>query len=207
MKGPSFVVCFCSLILYIGCSKSETHFPVDPYLINNFNYKPGTYWVYKDSLSGVEDSFFVTKNSPNSQPLTRNSSTYVDAIIIDGLQYNSSNMKVAKWSMSLGGASIGWYYKGSVTYSYKLISTPFVTGIIDTSEKDSAYVISVDGNYTINGESYSGVAKYRHFCDANNYYPRFDDTYYLNSQVGIIKMDINHDTHKIWELQRSKIVK
>jgi hypothetical protein len=61
MKNITFVV-----IMLAGlhsCRKPITHYPINASLKAAFNYKVGSYWIYRDSISGMIDSFYVTDNT------------------------------------------------------------------------------------------------------------------------------------------------
>ncbi len=62
MKSANLAI-FVPVIALASCGKPklETN-PVNPALKADFNYKPGTYWIYRDSISGMIDSFYVTSN-------------------------------------------------------------------------------------------------------------------------------------------------
>ena len=50
-------------MIFSACmKKNSTIIPVDAGLKSNFSYKPGSYWIYKDSVSGATDSVYVTAN-------------------------------------------------------------------------------------------------------------------------------------------------
>jgi hypothetical protein len=51
------LIAFCSLL---ACRKNNVpHYPINAALKVAFSFKPGTYWIYQDSLSGEIDSFYV----------------------------------------------------------------------------------------------------------------------------------------------------
>ena len=63
----------CAVVLF-GCTRSKSvNTPVNSDLIASFNYKPGTYWIYRDSISGEIDSFFVRSNTAETSYLNGNS--------------------------------------------------------------------------------------------------------------------------------------
>jgi len=127
---------------------------------------------------------------------------------MDICEYNDLGIKVAMWSLMLGSNSMALYYGGNDPYIVALLTTPVQPGLINTpNDGDSAYIVAVNGSYTINSRNYVGVVTSRHLCDTGTYYPRFDNLYYMNNEFGFIKLDINRGTHRILELERSRIIR
>jgi len=66
MKKLTFLFALLVLIIAIhSCNKNtgERHFTIDKDLFATFNYQPGTYWIYKDSLTGYIDSMYVISST------------------------------------------------------------------------------------------------------------------------------------------------
>ena len=49
-----------TLVVLSSCKKKINYHYVNGQLLSAFNFKPGTYWIYIDSVTGREDSFVVT---------------------------------------------------------------------------------------------------------------------------------------------------
>lgn len=49
-----FIAC-----IMLACTKAEPNLAIDSGLEAAFDYQKGTYWIYKDSLSGRIDSLYV----------------------------------------------------------------------------------------------------------------------------------------------------
>jgi len=65
-KSRIFVIIICMMTMY-SCKKNNNPvINVNTALKAAFNYMPGTYWIYKDSISGRIDSFFVTLHQDNT---------------------------------------------------------------------------------------------------------------------------------------------
>lgn len=209
MKKILIAISLLGLMQFTNCTKTPVqHYPIDTFLLNHFNYKLGTYWIYKDSLTGEEDSFFVHDNTFSSIQEISNSPALTDNIDIDIFQYNNAKQYIAKWKMSLCARIIFLAYAGNIDISYNaFILIPFKAGLIGYNDADSGYVISVNNIDTINSVTYYNIAIIRHLNDFFHVNAFFDDTFYFNSDVGIIKMDLKHDTHNIWELERCKIIR
>lgn len=61
MRGIITVLLFA--MLAIGCKKKDTIKYVSSENKARFNFQKGSYWIYKDSLTGKEDSFYVYQNT------------------------------------------------------------------------------------------------------------------------------------------------
>ncbi len=61
MRGIIFVLLLA--ILAIGCKKKDKIKYVSSENKARFNFQKGSYWIYKDSLTGKEDSFYVYQNT------------------------------------------------------------------------------------------------------------------------------------------------
>jgi len=209
MKNVFIILSGLVLVQLCACQKqsSHPHEPIDSLLVQNFNYKVGTYWIYKDSLTNEKDSFFVTDNTFSSANSSSNSQSLTDLITINISQSNSNSIK-AKWSLILSHNVMDCVYNGSISIQYNdFIYVPFTVGLLGYNEEDSGFVISVNNTDTVNSNYYSSVVKFKHINDAGTVFPHFDNTFYFNMAAGIIKMELNQDTHYIWELQQYKIIK
>jgi len=74
------IIIFLSIAtIAFGCKKNKDLQNVAPVFKPYFSFQPGTYWIYKDSLTGKEDSFYVTQNTTT---------------IKYGEQYNESSINI-----------------------------------------------------------------------------------------------------------------
>jgi hypothetical protein len=209
MKILFVSISLLGIILFANCTKSTapiTHDAIDSFLVKNFNYKLGTYWVYKDSLSGQYDSFAVVDNRFVSSKVSN--SSFLDNIKIDINQYDHYRSKQAVWSMTLTGKAMNMSYNGKIQITYIFfILVPFKVGLLGYNDKDSGYVASVNLPYRIKSVVYNDVATIRHVNDYDPVFSHFDNTFYLNKDVGFIKMELKQDTHNILELERYHLVR
>jgi len=214
----------CSMLVFIivaACNKNnERHIPIDADVLANFNYKVGTYWIYRDSISGQVDSFYVSSNSGNILS------------DINGLTYDRIGFYVSQINISSipGNDTIIWLFGLESNYISLMlqigktgqasddiefptfITYPFVLGqptpkyIGGTS--GGANVISILPSYTLNARTYANIA----VLDIINLSPQynFNDQFFINADMGIIKMKLNHFNDGLsrnWELLRSNIVR
>ena len=104
MKYTLIILAFVGTISTYSCrKKTPVHYTIDSFLLKNFDFKPGTYWVFKDSLSSDEDSFTVDSRTFFSQKIGDNQ--YIDGINTDVFQYYKSNL-VGRWYATISGGSI-----------------------------------------------------------------------------------------------------
>lgn len=229
MKITSGVSIFLLLVLFhlCSCHKDQvSYYAINGSLKNNLFFKTGTYWIYKDSLTGDIDSFVVTSSTQGTSPPVSNGG-YVENIYIHINEYsispaNYSNMK--KWDYLYQGNSIDVYnynakvYTGQVEY-VPLVNYPFTysgTQAIDGAFMDyidTTNLINIDHNYPLSGINVDSVAVVRSKADMNfnGYLPPYyySDTFFISSKIGIVKMKLNHpqDTlRRIWEIQKWNII-
>jgi hypothetical protein len=65
-------------ILAIGCNKKDEIKYVTSENKARFNFQKGSYWIYKDSLTGKEDSFYVHQNTTS---IKRTNYEYIEALV------------------------------------------------------------------------------------------------------------------------------
>src|SRR5690606_30040438 len=96
----------CTITLYISsCTKLEKlpEVHVAEELMEYFNYQPGTYWVYYDSVNHVLDSIYVTENSTFSRE------EYGKNYIIHGI--GIENLSRKNTSMALKNMQVNFWYQ------------------------------------------------------------------------------------------------
>jgi len=209
MKNLLISISLMSTMLFIKCKKTgAVHETIDSFLTNHFNYKPGTYWIYIDSITGEQDSFVVNDNTFSSSGPTGNSSVLTDGIGMHIYQYNSLKVKTATWNMTLTGREIAMTYNGNIYIDYyAFVLLPFQAELLGYGDEDSGYIESINNSYMYNYKTYTDVVKIRHINDYDPVFAHFNNTFYFNKEIGIIKMLLEQDVTNIWELERYKIVK
>jgi hypothetical protein len=135
------------LFLYACPLTDKCDDPVPEYRLDSdfrsyFDFKPGTYWIYKDSLTGDQDSvFIISRNSEFNEGETGN---YCD----DRYNFETVNVSIFNGdtienfvaSTTLAGSGYQFYnstIKGSWFYKIKSGVTPGKDNIIINSTKDS----------------------------------------------------------------------
>jgi hypothetical protein len=226
--GIAFIIFF---VFLHSCKKpggNVTNYPINAELRAAFNFQPGTYWIYKDSISGRVDSFFVTSNN-----LIRGYSS-ADNYSMDELTifiseysiYPAFKANIQTWQFLYETTMFNVLYPESKIYTAQvqyepLINYPFQSALLDfgisPAYSDIGNVINVFNSYSINGLVFSNVGEVNHYANdiPQNFNPNsptynYDDVFYISSDVGIIKMKLNHpqdSINRVWEIQRWNIVK
>jgi len=224
MKMAVFAVVIICMVLY-SCDQSKKNTPLDANLKAAFNYQKGTYWIYKDSISGNEDSFFVTDNIPTT--FSSSGSIFLDGIQILISEYSISDgtaNTIFSWQFLYESNRFGLKQENSKN-DYQIILSPLINYPFSDSFRYCAGcdIVNTDTNqqllnvydlYTVKGNSYNNVAEVYHsgipigVMPASNTF--YNDWYYVSPGVGIIKMRLNHpldSLYRVWEIERWNIVR
>jgi hypothetical protein len=195
-----YLVFISIIIAFAACKKHDDkeYVPLNTQLKNSYSFKEGSYWIYRDSLSGRTDSFYVTNYSNYNSTNTLYSEEVVAVEITQyniGTQVSDSShwMLVLKTGSTIDLEGYCWplnkgFVNNDISSDYPFINT---TGVI------------VFPTYSIQNISYSNVA-------AIFYCPGISSTnsslIYLKDSIGIVKNCLNFDTlHYAWLLQRYHI--
>jgi hypothetical protein len=210
---------------FVACNKNNkvTQLPVNAPLKAAFNYKPGTYWIYKDSLSGMVDSFAVTSTDDIfSDPISGlNAQKFsIEFITLMVTEYTGSG-DTLQWKFQYNQSLVCVYSRDSIfeIQHVPLINYPFSKVLLEqgitSNYGESSSVIDTNASVTINGHLFNNVAVVADTANAflsvvsNDRY-RYADTIFISADVGIVKMNLNHITsnyYRKWELQRLHITK
>lgn len=191
-------------LLFFSCHKSypSKSRKIVTNLKNYYNFKPGSYWIYKDSVTGQTDSFAVTKNDSGSAsyPVVG----LCDYIDIHFTEYTTAaiNLNIDDWQFLLDEIYVSPLL-GTPLFSYPNVKTKTFP-----HASDVCTVTDVLHNYTIEGKTFDSVAEINHTDRGNSY----DHYVYACDEVGIVKMrkktfSPGDTTLTVWELQRYHIVK
>ena len=204
-----------------ACKKPSTpNYPINNSLKAAFNFQPGTYWIYRDSISGDVDSFYVqangTGNNSNSAgytyDLTEVQIFEVSALISIDTQY---------WQYYYLGnvIEVGYYgpkmheadYAPFINYPFQDSLTFPHYGSSNLLNADSGSVARIFTSYTLNTNVFTNVAEtYQWYNNNAGTGLLFNDIFFICPNIGIIKMKLYHPLdaiNRVWELQRYHIVK
>jgi len=202
-------------LLFIACKKSTSinHQYLDPGLVAHFNFKPGSYWIFRDSATGNIDSFCVKTNSL----FTQTYGSGLQDVVITNFQEYTNRTDTNSWQLNLDNNS--WYFYayyntkfnthmeqfpvlGGSTYPFALHPV-FASGI----GRDST-IMSTLANYTVQGTTYTNV--WQIIDSTHNLSYNHNDCFYISDSVWVIKFSLNHpqdSLYNTWELVRCNIVR
>ncbi len=222
MKSRSSIILFAFLMLLCSCNgcKKKTNYSISADLMTAFNYKVGTYWIYRDSIGGSVDSFVVVNNQ--FTPAYPYENFTFDRVAISIADYKLGPIfgeDSSAWMMLLSINAIDLSvistidtttgmedFSPMVTYSF--VPGP-VTSVAIVNHADTGVIVQVLPTYVLNGQTYSEVGVVRHSMPGTSGKAAIS-RFYVNKDAGIIKMAVNYPAislYRIWELQRYKIVK
>ncbi|MBA3829736.1 MAG: hypothetical protein H0X33_12420 [Taibaiella sp.] len=201
------ITCIVALIALQACTKVK-HLGINSDLAAAFDFNKGSYWIYKDSLTGQIDSFYEFRRDyfslTHGDYLNDHETMYV-------LQSNAAHTDSIEWHFYLAQDiyGIAWYNKfGEFS---PLFQYPYKLG-----GGKASYAINIVTNiypsYTVNNQIFSNVVLVNDSIN-NTPYPidsYWNDWFYITANVGIIKMRLFHpyySINRVWELQSWHIVK
>jgi len=223
MKKAAFLVAIICMMTMHSCKKNNNPVVnVNAALKAAFNYMPGTYWIYKDSISGRVDSFFVTRQYDITGIGASVTIEYVFIYISEYDEDSTSSFDTVGWLLTCTSNEIDLNFvtkkdfAGSINYA-PLIDYPFLDPLESdgyTEGNEDSAEVSILSDYTVNGRNFSNVGVVNEHVN----HPPFlnyglyttNDWFYICPEAGIIKMRLNHpqdSLNRVWELQKWHIVK
>lgn len=198
-----------------ACRKDRVwQHPMNPALKAAFGFNVGSYWVYRDSVSGETDSFYVyyssfyTTHYPDNQAY--------EMMDISLRKYSTSGNDSEKWGFILGGSECSFWYNNSkdphvALYGIPFFSYPFKIENLFSSNGDTGYTANIYADYMVAGHQYNNVITSYH---KNRPAPIsnlvYNDVYYISDSIGLIKVIFDHpedSVYRVLELTKYKIVK
>jgi hypothetical protein len=112
--GSAFIVSLVIISFCASCEKGKKviYDSIAPELLDNYNFKPGSYWIYRDSATGIEDSLIATDYHTDT---VENGSSlrevhYAPRIWLDITRYNLSNpLDRSRWYESMQESLFQFY--------------------------------------------------------------------------------------------------
>ena len=173
-------------------------------------FKEGTYWIYRDSVSGQYDTVSVI--SSNFDTLTNTNDgvkEYYD--IFEVITYRSFD----KYNEAIWLRDMPWLIhgvpivnskkykagdtKGSTIYHFY----PYQIGASKEGPYDKVTIIELSNSLTINSKSFYNIITFYHTKDAR--YQETETIEYQSKKIGIIKRRIPK-LNQVWELINYNIV-
>jgi hypothetical protein len=215
LKILSFLVI---LFFFQGCTKKDSY----RYVPDEFKpwsyYKPGSYWIYLNEKSGVQDCTYVTDftsgmhsyRSGEEDPVTH--SEYAEAPVAGNL-YQSFEIVATRTStkeawvddafLSIPLSNPGM---GQVGFSYLLLKKPGYTLYSVRPQFDNYGVFAVDSLEYINGTAFTDIYILRHEWMADSGDTLLTEAYLVKS-MGIVKLRMDDgQADTTWSLLRWRII-
>ncbi len=212
--GITYGVCCCLLLLFLSACKKKQTYPhyllaVNENMQRDYCYLPGSYWIYKDSVTGRMDSFEVAATTFDSSLMAGRGDVWVaeNHMYIYGFNLDSPSSKPSIWE---------WEFRENRLYVYNLdfavlfrFPEPFIKYPIEDNMQWNSLgncVIISSPVFELNGLTYNNVIEVHRYIPGDS--THFDHWFYMNPSAGIIKMKLNTPGDTIiLELQRYHMVK
>ncbi len=222
MNRIYLLLLFFTIATFTQCSKRstnvtsypnsyDTYYYPDSELSANFRYKPGSYWIYKDTLSGRIDSFYVI-----SSDTTDLVSVVHDLGISNFFHSISYRIKIKQtninsftgsipsdWSLILRDNDARLSHADSGQISHTLLTFHYPLNIATGYATDSMIIMNSYNYYSVPGHYYNNVVEMSHLTATEN------DDFFINEYDGIVTMNINHPlygSHRVWIMLRSFVI-
>lgn len=207
MKNIFILMAGMSFLFWGSCKRPGSNLPnyaVDADLAAAFSYKPGTYWIYKDSLTGQIDSFYVTQLTTNNFKDPSGTYTYdlIGVYFAERGITSLTSTDTSSWRIYLqqNQFSLDHYWKYEYV-DYDAVEYPFIN---NSSKGVYNERVIINNSITINSKIYANTTTINYY--SNN----INDSYFIYPNIGMLKISINHSYdsfRKIWELQKSNVIK
>ncbi len=189
------------------CKKGVTTYITDPEIISAGTFKVGTYYIYRDSITGVEDSIWVVDYNRAIYDMSSNyyksdsrcfDKTEQIRTIFKSISDTSINISYINTTASTSYSNIGY-----------LLNKPFIIDEVQSNPKGYIKNINFYPNYNFINNNYQNVYHRYNKMALNNVLndSLVTNTYY-SSYSGLVKFSIQTDTsYVVKELIRSNIIK
>ena len=170
-KNITTILFLCTAFAY-SCKKPGTpNIPVNSDMRQAFSFKPGSYWIYLDSISGKTDSFFIT-GFADEYAIPDNGQTHdLVLMLMCNIDSTTSNIDTNIWQIELiinridltNKVNLGYSLGFTIVGYYPLINFPFnekltVSNPIGLPEYSGKTTITLYNNYSVLSENYKNVA-------------------------------------------------
>ena len=212
MKNLTLLCIYLSVAISACHKNTIPHYTVSAALKATFGYKVGSYWVYRDSVSGEEDSFYTYVSNFSTE---NEGDALVDRMGIGLKNYSITAPNDSEtWGILLTDSIFLISFQNSNDYvetelDFFLFSFPFIYRGAG-SGYDSGAIINISPNFYLNGINYGNTIESFHTNAYHNPDIIYTDYFYISSQAGIVKVIFNHpqsSVYRVLELQRYNIVK
>jgi hypothetical protein len=197
--------------------------PVNADMKAHFAFKPGTYWIYKDSVNGEMDSAYVYAQQSEyiyqGCVLFKGEPKYEYLTVFVRVARNNGSLDSERWNLNLmenncSMACINSADAMESQLSVHLFSWPFLAAQATASgcvlPPDSVLVTTATSSVTVGGQTFPGTARSSHVPGIVDPNLAYNDCFYISPDVGLVKVVFDHPTipvHRVLELQRSNIIR
>lgn len=197
-----------ALLLFTACKKKEFVSYLLPETKASFSFKPGSYWIFRDSISGRVDSCYFDKKEFYISPASRTHEAYENlSISLIQKQMDLTVTEQINWNL--------WFMMRGLSIQYeKQINSKdsighFAMATLYPIPEDTVTYNNVDyyqiPSFVLGGNVFSNVGVVA--PEGNN-----GATFYINADIGFIKMRIYNGIgaikiNEVWELQRWNVIK
>ncbi len=200
-------------VVYTNVEPSQ---PVKEYCI----FKPGTYWVYQDSTSGILDSVWVYQYTETTDTFEKPTNTFNICPVYlyrtfsskyrsnNYIEFNTTFQIASNSNMVLESVIDSTGYIGQ----YVKLHSPFINNkVMSYITQDNCTFLQQIPTIQLSSITYSNVIKYKHSRDFSSYYfinyQHFENktNTYFAPNIGMIRKELP-DSNKVWNLIRYNIV-
>lgn len=208
-----------AILTLVACNKKPNYPTIflDPVLKLNFDNKPGSYWLYRDSVTGETDSIYITDRLLHIEDHYPN-----EAIRYECLYLNSQTVQ----SGTDTSARLQIYMSFSAN-----VSQPYSGNLLDCRINDTAFhrsllwfyypfklLMPIDGdtvetlgtqNVRLAGRNFDSTVVIRQY---NRWAPDNSVTVYWHNLFGVVKLRFYKKERgvefvKVFEIERYKLIK
>jgi hypothetical protein len=173
------------IITASACHKNKyPHYLLSAPLKDSFGYNSGSYWIYKDSVSGAFYSFYVQ----SSFGTVFETDAYIDQMAV-GFQCNN-NIPVNNFGLTLIDSACSISIIGKTLF---LFSYPFMNRGAG-GDYDSGYVQEIPF-FSINNNNYANIILSYHTNSKIFSTSIYEHKFYVSSTAGIIKIRISQSPY------------
>ena len=206
-----------------ACKQKENKIAVDSGLRSDFGYRQGSYWVYRDSVSGEVDSAYVISSGSAWHEaggcLRMTNAPQIETMTIQIGVSNGNPASSETWNMSMTEKKFSMYFANDrdktesqlrldlFTYPAKVGDAPGASGCIPSA--DSGRVADIN-TMNLHDQQYSNTIDCPHARLAGPSPWDYNDRFYMSPKAGLVKVVFRHPSdsvYRVLELQRYKIVK
>jgi hypothetical protein len=223
-SGYIFIICIISNVIFWSCKKDKNpepdpgfSAPVNQDLYAYAYFKPGTYWVYQDSISGIIDSVYVTfankgtytnGDAEVAQGLYRGTFSWFTCDAISSYDhYKYQNWMDQSYEVNGSAPTVNrerYIMPGSGNKNGETIHLAIVPiGQQLTSYPDYVYYKAFYSNITFNSKSFVNIQKWLN--NKSMVDDKQNTNYYIAKNIGVVRRE-QLDSNRTWNLIRYNII-